>query len=239
LFGLTNSEGSHGEDVKEYYFYLESTPTHSYMKYLYKYPQEAYPYDDLVKTNAKRTRLEAEYELIDTKVFDENRYFDVFVEYCKEGPEDLLIQITAANRAEEAAILHLLPHLWFRNTWTDLRGTKAATVPQLRAMDGAQVAHVPLRPSGECTCPRFKGNADARRDGSTAWHQPQAGRSMARCRSSARTFMHREGRGSLRGPWARSSKESQRREIIQTATVRTLCSQRKSVSWQCGRCGNG
>jgi hypothetical protein len=136
LFGLTNSEGNHGEDVKEYYFYLDSTPTHSYMKYLYKYPQAAYPYDELVKTNAKRTRFEPEYELIDTGIFDANRYFDVFVEYCKQDPEDILIRITAANREEQAATLYLLPHLWFRNTWTDLEGHKAAPVPQLRSTDG-------------------------------------------------------------------------------------------------------
>jgi hypothetical protein len=96
LFGLTNSEGNHGEDVKEYYFYLDSTPTHSYMKYLYKYPQVAYPYDDLVATNRSRSRNEMEYELIDTGVFDDDRYFDVFVEYAKESPDDNLIKITCA-----------------------------------------------------------------------------------------------------------------------------------------------
>ncbi len=118
LFGLTNSEGNHGEDVKEYYFYLDSTPTHSYMKYLYKYPQAAYPYDDLVQTNKHRSRTEPEYELIDTGVFDQNRYFDVFVEYAKDSPEDILIQITVANRGPDAAVLHVLPTLWFRNTWS-------------------------------------------------------------------------------------------------------------------------
>ena len=136
LFGLTNAEGNHGEDVKECYFYLDSTPTHSYMKYLYKYPQAAFPYDDLVKTNAKRTRLQPEYELIDTGVFDTDRYFDVFVEYCKEGTEDILIQITAVNRAGQPATLYLLPHLWFRNTWTDMQGTKKGELPQLRSVDG-------------------------------------------------------------------------------------------------------
>ena len=117
LFGLTNSEANHGEDVKEYYFYLDSTPTHSYMKYLYKYPQAAYPYVDLVETNRRRTREEMEYELLDTGIFQEDRYFDVFVEYAKAGPEDILIQITAANRGPEAAELHVLPTLWFRNDW--------------------------------------------------------------------------------------------------------------------------
>ena len=118
LFGLTNSEGNHGEDVKEYYFYVDSTPTHSYMKYLYKYPQRAFPYRDLVETNARRSRDEFEYELIDTGVFDDDRYFDVFVEYAKQGPEDVLVRITVHNRGPEAARLHALPTLWFRNTWS-------------------------------------------------------------------------------------------------------------------------
>jgi hypothetical protein len=116
LFGLTNSEGNHGEDVKEYYFYLDSTPTHSYMKYLYKYPQTAYPYTDLVAINRRRTRNEMEYELLDTGVFNDDRYFDVFVEYAKAGPEDILPKITAANRGREAAELHLLPTLWSATT---------------------------------------------------------------------------------------------------------------------------
>ncbi len=119
LFGLTNSEGNHGEDVKEYYFYLDSTPTHSYMKYLYKYPQSAFPYADLVDTNRRRNREQMEYELLDTGVFKDDRYFDVFVEYAKAGPEDILIKITAANRGPDAAELHLLPTLWFRNDWAD------------------------------------------------------------------------------------------------------------------------
>ncbi len=117
LFGLTNSEGNHGEDVKEYYYYLDSTPTHSYMKYLYKYPQQAYPYSDLVDTSRRRGRADAEYELLDTGVFDDDRYFDVFVEYGKAGPTDILIQITVCNRGPAAASLHLLPTLWFRNSW--------------------------------------------------------------------------------------------------------------------------
>jgi Mannosylglycerate hydrolase MGH1-like glycoside hydrolase domain len=118
LFGLTNSEGNHGEDVKEYYFYIDSTPTHSYMKYLYKYPQRAFPYADLVHTNARRSRADFEYELLDTGAFDEDRYFDVFVEYAKADPEDVLVRITVHNRGPEAARLHLLPTLWFRNTWS-------------------------------------------------------------------------------------------------------------------------
>jgi hypothetical protein len=117
LFGLTNGEGNHGEDVKEYYFYLDSTPTHSFMKYLYKYPQAAYPYDNLVATNRRRGKGDLEYELLDTGVFNDDRYFDVFVEYAKATPEDILIEITVANRGPEAATLHVLPTLWFRNTW--------------------------------------------------------------------------------------------------------------------------
>ena len=132
LFGLTNSEGNHGEDVKEYYFYLDSTPTHSYMKYLYKYPQSAFPYFDLVRVNRERNRREFEYELLDTGIFDQDRYFDVFVEYAKDGPEDILIQISAVNRGPELATLHVLPTLWFRNTWaSELNGEPR---PLLRAM---------------------------------------------------------------------------------------------------------
>jgi len=118
LFGLTNSEANHGEDVKEYYFYLDSTPTHSYMKYLYKYPQAAYPYGDLIETNRRRGRQEFEYELLDTGIFDQDRYFDVFVEYAKASPEDVLIQVTVWNRGPERATLHVLPTLWFRNVWS-------------------------------------------------------------------------------------------------------------------------
>jgi len=133
LFGLTNSEGNHGEDVKEYYFYLDSTPTHSYMKYLYKYPHSAYPYDNLVQTNRTRTREELEYELLDTGVFDHNRYFDVFVEYAKDTPEDILIKLSICNRGEEAVALHVLPTLWFRNTWSWTQGTPK---PSLEEADG-------------------------------------------------------------------------------------------------------
>ncbi|MCY1213093.1 hypothetical protein D9M68_205700 [compost metagenome] len=121
-FGLANSEGNHGEDVKEYYFYLDSTPTHSYMKYLYKYPQAAYPYTDLVETNRSRGKHEAEYELLDTGVFDDNRYFDVFVEYAKAAPDDVPVRISVFNRGPDEAPLHLLPTLWFRNTWSQPGG---------------------------------------------------------------------------------------------------------------------
>ena len=118
LFGLTGSEGNHGEDVKEYYFYLDSTPTHSYMKYLYKYPQRAFPYGQLVEINRSRGKQDPEFELADTGVFDDNRYFDVFVEYAKADSEDILVRITAINRSADAAPLHLLPTIWFRNTWS-------------------------------------------------------------------------------------------------------------------------
>jgi hypothetical protein len=137
LFGLTNSEGNHGEDVKEYYFYLDSTPTHSYMKCLYKYPQAAYPYEDLLATNRSRTRNDFEYELLDTGIFNDNRYFDVFVEYAKDGPEDLLVRITAANRGPDAAELHVLPTLWFRNDWSQwiAESNRAAEKPLLKQIE--------------------------------------------------------------------------------------------------------
>ncbi len=134
LFGLTNSEGNHGEDVKEYYFYLDSTPTHSYMKYLYKYPQAAFPYADLLETNRRRTRNDMEYELLDTGIFQDDRYFDVFVEYAKAGPEDILVKITAVNRGPDAAELHLLPTLWFRNDWSKwiAESNRASQKPNLK-----------------------------------------------------------------------------------------------------------
>jgi hypothetical protein len=143
LFGLNNSEGNHGEDVKEYYFYLDSTPTHSYMRYLYKYPQAAFPYSDLVDTNRSRGRNDLEYELLDTGVFDQDRYFDVFIEYAKESPEDTLIQVSVHNRGPEAAELHLLPTLWFRNQWSwqanaerpGLRDVSTATRRAVEAVD--------------------------------------------------------------------------------------------------------
>ena len=139
LFGLTNSEGNHGEDVKEYYFYLDSTPTHSYMKYLYKYPQAAYPYSALVETNRGRSRHDMEYELLDTGVFDDNRYFDVFVEYAKSTPEDILVRITAVNRGPDAADLHLLPTLWFRNDWSKwiAESNRAPEKPHIKQVEAS------------------------------------------------------------------------------------------------------
>jgi len=118
LFGLTGHEGNHGEDAKEYYFYLDSTPTHSYMKYLYKYPQAEFPYTRLVEENRHRGRDQPEFELMDTGVFDQDRYFDVFIEYAKAAPDDLLIQIDVVNRGPEPAELTVLPTVWFRNTWS-------------------------------------------------------------------------------------------------------------------------
>ena len=132
-FGLTGNEGNHGEDVKEYYFYLDSTPTHCYMKALYKYPQAAFPYDKLREENARRNKSDAEYELLDTGIFDEDRYFDVFIEYAKEAPEDVCVRITAFNRGPEAAPLHLLPTAWFRNTWV---WNDSAKRPGMKARGG-------------------------------------------------------------------------------------------------------
>src|SRR5690242_19697481 len=117
LFGLTNGEGNHGEDVKECYFYLDATPTHSYQMALYKYPQQEFPYNQLVDENRKRDKHEPEFEITDTGVFHENRYFDIIIEYAKSSPNDILIRITATNRGPEPATLHLLPTVWFRNTW--------------------------------------------------------------------------------------------------------------------------
>jgi hypothetical protein len=136
LFGLTNSESNHGEDVKEYYFYLDSTPTHSYMKYLYKYPQAAFPYADLVETSRARSRQELEYELLDTGVFKDDRYFDVFVEYAKQSPEELLIQITVHNRGPESHELHVLPTLWFRNQWSWQTASVRPRLEQVEAPSG-------------------------------------------------------------------------------------------------------
>jgi hypothetical protein len=132
LFGLTGNEGNHGEDVKEYYFYLDSTPTHSYMKYLYKYPHAAFPYSQLLDENRHRGKDQPEFELLDTGVFEQDRYFDVFVEYAKGDVEDILMKITVANRGPETARLRLLPTIWFRNTWGG-----GSVRPHLRQVPGA------------------------------------------------------------------------------------------------------
>ncbi|MDE3165967.1 MAG: glucosidase, partial [Acidobacteriota bacterium] len=135
LFGLTGNEGNHGEDVKECYYYLDSTPTHSYMKFLYKYPQAAFPYEELVRVNRERGRGQPEYELIDTGVFGANRYFDITVEYAKATDEDILIRIQAANRGGETADLHVLPTLWFRNRWSWNGGPR----PQMQAISASAI----------------------------------------------------------------------------------------------------
>jgi hypothetical protein len=137
FFGVTNAEGNHGEDVKEYYFYLDNTPTHSYMRMVYKYPHRRFPYDDLVATNRSRGRTEFEYELLDTGVFAESRYFDVVVEYAKATPEDMLMRITVHNRGPEAVELRLLPTLWFRNTWDD--GSARPSLREVPEVPGAAV----------------------------------------------------------------------------------------------------
>ena len=160
LFGLTNSEGNHGEDVKEYYFYLDSTPTHSYMKYLYKYPQNLYPYNDLVETNRRRGRNDSEYELLDTGIFNDDRYFDVFVEYAKAAPNDILILVSVANRGPEPVTLHVLPTLWFRNIWTwwpdqpkpSLREVKGADRGATIAASHAELGEYFLHCEGDPRC---------------------------------------------------------------------------------------
>src|SRR5690349_14204731 len=130
LFGLTNSEGNHGEDVKELYYYLDATPTHSYLKMLYKYPQREFPYARLVEENRRRGKDQPEFELLDTGVFDDDRYFDVFVEYAKAGPDDLLMVVTVHNRGPEPASITVLPQLWYRNIWSWQPG---GAKPSLRA----------------------------------------------------------------------------------------------------------
>ncbi|MGI0493676.1 MGH1-like glycoside hydrolase domain-containing protein [Alkalinema pantanalense CENA528] len=143
LFGLTGNEGNHGEDVKEYYFYLDNTPTHSYMKALYKYPHQAFPYSQLVEENRQRDRHQPEFELLDTGIFDENRYFDVMVEYAKRSTDDILIRVTVTNRGPEVKTLHLLPTLWFRNTWSWNRESwnGESDKPILQALEGY---HLPI-----------------------------------------------------------------------------------------------
>ena len=138
LFGLTGSEGNHGEDVKECYFYLDATPTHSYMRALYKYSQQEFPYEHLREESARRGRDQPEFELLDTGIFDDDRYFDVFVEYAKADPEDIAIRITAWNRGQEASPLHLLPHLWFRNSWA--WSGAPSPEPYVRMGEGWQIA---------------------------------------------------------------------------------------------------
>jgi hypothetical protein len=146
LFGLTNNQGNHGEDVKEYYFYLDNTPTHSYMKYLYKYPQHPFPYEDLIDNNRRRSRDDLEYELLDTGIFNDDRYFDVFLEYAKQAPEDILIQVTVCNRGPERGSIHVLPTLWFRNMWSWWKYDRPSIEQQV-AKDGlpfAAARHVQL-----------------------------------------------------------------------------------------------
>src|SRR5689334_21529271 len=135
LFGLTNSEGNHGEDVKELYYYLDATPTHSYLNMLYKYPQREFPYGPLVEENQRRGKDQPEFELLDTGIFDQNRYFDVEVEHAKAGPEDILMRVTVHNRGPEPATIHLLPQLWFRNTWSWKPDSARPTL----ASDGAAI----------------------------------------------------------------------------------------------------
>ncbi|WP_319420313.1 MGH1-like glycoside hydrolase domain-containing protein [Pleurocapsa sp. FMAR1] len=139
MFGLTGNQGNHGEDVKEYYFYLDNTPTHSYMKYLYKYPQSEYPYADLVEENQRRGKDASEYELLDTGVFDEDKYFDIFIEYAKASDEDILIKVTAHNRGEVEKPLHILPTLWFRNTWSWYKDAKKPKLKVYAQKDGYSV----------------------------------------------------------------------------------------------------
>ena len=204
LFGLTGPEGNHGEDVKEYYFYLNSTPTHSYMKMLYKYPQAAFPYADLVETNRQRGKDAPEYELIDTGVFADNRYFDIVVEYAKAGPDDILIRISATNRGPDAAELHLLPTLWFRNTWS-WGQPDADARPALRRGDVGGNGHGSQVIAEHPTLGRYR--AGVRRAAGAAVHrkrnEPDA--PLWRCEPNAL----RQGRHQRRGrPWPGRRRQS-------------------------------
>ncbi len=149
IFGLTSNEGNHGEDVKDYYFYLDNTPSHSYMKCLYKYPQRAFPYDQLVEENQRRGYGDPEFELLDTGVFAENRYFDVFVEYAKDSAEDILIQISVSNRGAESKTLHLLPTLWFRNTWSWSDGRAKPRLKKLKVDNSLSIVEAEHKILGE------------------------------------------------------------------------------------------
>ena len=149
LFGLTNAEGNHGEDVKELYYYLDNTPTHSYMKYLYKYPQAAFPYKELVEVNGSRTKTESEFELLDTDIFNDNRYFDVRVKFAKNNTEDICIDIKITNHANEDAEIVLLPTLWFRNSWSWGRTPAGVEPPMMRDISepgGPPTVHISHSP---------------------------------------------------------------------------------------------
>ena len=148
LFGLTNAEGNHGEDVKEYYFYLDATPTSSYLRMLYKYPQAEFPYADLVAVNRARGKSDPEYELLDTGIFDDRRYFDVDVEYAKAAPEDILLQVTVHNRGPGDAALHVLPTLWFRHTWSWAGGTERPIMRAITDMGGRSAVQAEHRALG-------------------------------------------------------------------------------------------
>lgn len=160
FFGLANEEGNHGEDVKEYYFYLDCTPTHSSMRALYKYPSQAYPYEDLIEKNRRRSRHEPEYELLDTGVFDQDRYFDVYVEYAKAAPDDVLIRFTVHNRGPEAETLFLLPMLWFRNTWSWPGGSRKPVLTPLPGQEGTAILARQTDPALAAASPDFILRAD-------------------------------------------------------------------------------
>ena len=201
LFGLTNSEGNHGEDVKEYYFYLDSTPTHSYMKYLYKYPQAAYPYGDLLETNRGRGRGDAEYELLDTGVFDDDRYFDVLVEYAKAAPDDLLVEITVTNRGPESATLDVLPTIWFRNTWS--WGDDTPEAAAARREHAFERGHRGVAPGPGRPIPRLRGFPVAALHGERDQHRPIVRDSLTDpVRQGRHRSVHRPGRNRRREPGA-------------------------------------
>jgi hypothetical protein len=193
-FGVVPSEGNHGEDVKEYYFYLDSTPTHSYMKWLYKYPQREYPYALLAEENRRRAGRGPEFELLDTGIFDDDRYFDVFVEYAKAAPEDLVVRISVENRGPDAAPIHVLPHLWFRNTWA--WGDTPQSEPLL--VGGPEGASYQSLVADDRSAALLRGLPFQYRLGARYLYAPRGGRALFTCNDthSERVF----------GPWARSRK---------------------------------
>src|SRR5581483_8123880 len=186
LFGLTGPEGNHGEDVKECYFYLDATPTHSYLKGLYKYPQGEYPYAQLVEENRRRGRGAPEFELLDTGVFDQDRYFDVFAEYAKASPNDVLVRITVENRGPDAAPLHVLPTLWFRNTWSWDHGVAKPRLAPTPAPPGAVSIRVARPPSSSPTTRPTSGAASATAGANPARRTRSTRRSCGAARSSWR-----------------------------------------------------
>jgi len=254
LFGLTGNEGNHGEDVKEYYFHLDSTPTHSYMKFLYKYPQRAFPMDNCWRKTGRRSKEDPEFELLDTGVFNENRYFDVVVEYAKAASEDILIRITAHNRGPEAARVHVIPTIWFRNTWSWNQGQTKPIVKKVdvpgkistsrssirKPASSGSIARMPPRPSSPKMKRMPSASTGIRAGLRQGRHQRLHRRGKQRCCES-RTIRDEGGRALfLYGSGGRSatiklrlSKENpaaRRTHSIANSTASSCCARKKPMS---------